>query len=155
MKAFLFVTALLASAVSAHAYNDDNGDYVPREPGAYCATAYDYSSGSTLNLMDGDVLANLNAVSLNDGYGNDWDNKIDRVEVQPGCTFIGYQYQNFNVDYNSGYPMNGFVTVLNGHHHHDHDNNCPGHHHHGHHGHHGHLDSFQGDRISSLKCFCH
>jgi hypothetical protein len=107
-----------------------------------CAIAYnslDRHYASTLLITEDDHMKDLGDVYLT--HGGSWDNRITRVDVKEGCTFIGYQYQNYNRNYNHhNAPMDGFTEVL--------ENN----------GSHSEMKSFvlnySSNKISSLKCFC-
>jgi hypothetical protein len=45
--------------------------------------------------MAGDEVADLSQISRN--YNWNWDNTIAKVVVEPGCTFKGFQFRQFNV----------------------------------------------------------
>ena len=109
-----------------------------------CATVYNSREcshrGSEL-IMSGDSITDLNGLSLNsEGRQTDWDNKISRVVVEPNCTFIGYQYQDYNINYHTGHRLDGFTLVL--------DNTRT----------YRPIDevltSYYDDKISSLSCYC-
>jgi hypothetical protein len=126
------LTAMIATGANAFAY------------GQVCATVYnsfDPSLRTSLTLQDGDRFDNLGNIGLSSwAYNGNWDNKITQVVVEAGCTFVGYQYQNFNIDYNTGYALNGFVYSLTGH------NSCSKS---------EALNSYYNNKISSAACYCH
>ncbi|MFZ4713746.1 MAG: hypothetical protein ACOYL6_08555 [Bacteriovoracaceae bacterium] len=78
-----------------------------------CAVAYNKADPMltrSLTFANGNSVTNLNAIPLSPELGS-WDNKVTKVDVARGCTFIGYQYQNFGIDYNTG-KIIGFVSTL-------------------------------------------
>ena len=132
---------LLTASISALAQTVPTPVPVPVPAGNQCAVAYnslERNYTSTLALQDGESIPDLNKVPLTNSHG-DWDNKITRVVVKQGCTFIGYQYQDYNIDYNYGYSLGGFRKILENNTQRDnkifvlHEGN---------------------DSISSVKCFC-
>lgn len=128
----LLVAALLAFSATAFAGDID---------GRLCAVVFNTQSRhetSSLKLMDGDAIANLNTVPLNNEAG-DWDNRISRVVVKNGCTMIGYQYQDFGVNYRNGRHIGWSVTLENTGAQPNHEVFMP---------------DWQNNAISSLKCFC-
>ena len=78
-----------------------------------CAVAFnslDRDYTSKLVITAGTQYPDLNHVSV--PTGGNWDNRISKVAVAQGCTFVGYQYQDFNVNYNTGRGTDGFALVL-------------------------------------------
>jgi hypothetical protein len=109
----------------------------------HCATVYnsfDPALRTGMSLCSGQSIRNLETVSM--GHHTSWDNKITQVDVAPGCTFIGYQYQNFNIDYSSGAQLAGFTAVI--------DNNDL------YNVRSENLQNYYGydNKISSLSCYC-
>ena len=134
MKKIAILLALISFSAFAH----------PKHPrhhhGNVCAVVYnslDYSYSSQLPIQDHAQIRDLNHLSM--PTGGDWDNRISKVAVAPGCTFIGYQYQDFNVNYYSGLPMNGFKMVLSNEYSSSFKSTV--------------LD-YRNEQISSIKCFC-
>ena len=121
---FAGVSAMAGNAVvvgshSSHGRHHHHNHMRPQ--GQFCAIAYNsYDSRCTspLFIKSRAQVTDFGRIPQHmcpyGGYANwnNWDNKIVRVDVAPGCTFVGYQYQDFNVDYNSGYPLNGFTKVI-------------------------------------------
>ncbi|MNL41267.1 hypothetical protein D3C87_1636690 [compost metagenome] len=141
MKSMLFALLVTLGAVAAQAHNPHH----PHRPhpvphGDLCATAYAYGYSSRLPIFDGARVSDLNEIGMRRDYGNDWDNKIDSVKVEPGCKLVAYQYQNYNIDYRTGVQLDGFRISL--------DNRDGA----------GvlikHLNSHKNERISSLRCHC-
>jgi hypothetical protein len=138
MKALLgllVATAALSSTALAHGGRHHHSART-------CAMVYDsvYRCDSkALKVKDGTKIADLNDFTMWPGYQN-WDNQISKIDVRPGCKFVGYQYQNFDINYYSGYPMYGFKKVI--------DNRGGGY------NKSVYLSSYKADKISSLKCSC-
>lgn len=100
---------------------------------------WDATNTSSVAVYDGQKVSNLGDLSLVPGYGT-WDNKVDKVVVNPGCVLVAYQYQNYNVNYYTGEYMGGFRLVLSAA---------------------GSatprtewLRSWQAEKMSSLRCYC-
>jgi hypothetical protein len=133
MKFITLVLALITFAANAQTS--------PRPAGAkICAVAFnslDRDYTSILNIPENSAIQNLNQVQIS--TGGDWDNRISKVAVAQGCTFIGYQYQDFNVNSYSGRPLNGFVLFLENNGQRRLKSTVLGH---------------QDNMISSVKCFC-
>lgn len=103
-----------------------------------CAEAYrghGRFGADVLTLNAGDAISNLNQTAA-----GDWDNQITAVVVQPGCTVLGYQYQDYNIDYRTNRRLAGFVLVS--------ENNRTSR------ARTEVLNSYYTEKVSSLKCFC-
>ncbi len=107
-----------------------------------CAVAYNKADPrltSHLVIYNGDKVPNLGKIQLSPELGS-WDNKITNVKVARGCTFIGYQYQNYGINYNNG-DIVGFASTL------ENNTTAP-------------VRKFRlsetayDNAISSIKCFC-
>jgi len=125
--------ALLTLSLSAFA-----GEY----EGNLCAVVFNTTERydtAILRIMGGDAIANLNTIAMREGERGDWDNRISRVVVKKGCTFIGYQYQDFGVNYHNGQRIGTSVVLENTG---DATNREVF------------LDAANDNMISSLKCFC-
>ena len=133
----LLVT-LSALAAQAHEYGHHRPHPVPDRE--LCATAYAYDYNARLPIFDGARISDLNEIGMRQSYGNDWDNKITAVKVEPGCKLVAYQYQNYNIDYRTGEQLDGFRLAL--------DNREQA----------GvlvkYLNHYKNERISSLRCSC-
>ncbi|MEN0060125.1 MAG: hypothetical protein AAGB31_14900 [Bdellovibrio sp.] len=143
MKKIIALVSILLGAASALAHRGPHHPPVPPTSDVLCATAYAsaYRSeeGPALPVYSGTAISDLNRVRMPQTYNN-WDNKISLVVVEPGCKFVGYQYQNYNVDYRSGEVLRGFKVIV--------DNTDSSE------ATHRYLGHYKDDRISSLKCQC-
>jgi hypothetical protein len=134
MKLLLAIAALLSASAFAQSAAVPTGGFC-----AIVENSIDPNRTNFLVVNNGDRIKNLNRVIMNDGSA-DWDNKISIVTVHRGCAMIGFQYQDFNIDYRTGQRLSGFAelfanrtaaetkTFV--------------------------LDSYTNDKISSVKCFC-
>jgi|GEM_PF-3076745 hypothetical protein len=133
----LLVT-LGAGAAQAHEHGHHRPNPLPHR--ALCATAYSDAYNARLPIRDGARISDLNEIDMRYTYGNDWDNKITAVKVEPGCKLVAYQYQNYNIDYRTGERLDGFRLSL--------DNREEA----------GvlvkYLNHYKNERISSLRCDC-
>lgn len=105
-----------------------------------CAVAYnslDLHYSSKLVIPEGAAIEDLNRLQVSTG-GN-WDNRISRVSVASGCTFIGYQHQDFNINYHTGGETHGFALVLSNDGYATYKSSVLG---------------YENEKISSVKCFC-
>lgn len=130
MKALIMIATLLVSAVaSAQAGNC-----------AILSTSHSPSDAQNYSVYDGESISNLGKALDQNGRG--FDNRIERLKVFKGCTLISYQYQDFNVDYNSGRTLNGWALVTSANPYNPKDPQTT------------YLDATYADKISSVKCFC-
>jgi hypothetical protein len=143
------ISALALIAVSAL-----NASKAEANSNRLCATVYQAEfAGHSMPLASGTQIPDLGIVAMGDG--GSWNNRISSVVVEPGCTFVGYQYLNFGRHFRTGDSIGFALNLVGSHHHHPH--HCDGHHHHGHHGWPNHSDlagTFYDEKISSLTCFC-
>jgi hypothetical protein len=100
--------------------------------------ATDRDARHTLEIFAGESFGDLTKVGMT--ARQSWDNKISVIKVNQGCTLIGYQYQDFNINYNTNRPMNGFVATFTNHT----SQKTKGYV----------LNSNYNNAISSLQCFC-
>lgn len=104
---YLFVLALSLVSASAFAHH----------PVRTCAVVFtgQYTSGDVGVISDGEAILDLNQVGRS--HFSNWDNNISSLAIEPGCMLTGWQYQNFDINYNHGNRMGGFVAtfVNNGH----------------------------------------
>ena len=138
------VGTLCSSLVLAHHDGDSE---------SLCAVVYQYENlaGARLEIRDDSRVGDLRAIAINNdqdrcenhndhdaGLGT-WDNQISSLVVEPGCTLVAWQYRNFGIHEQYGYPIGWKMVYEN--------------------------DSLRTDRefyslygaknlISSLKCFC-
>lgn len=133
MKTISFVLALVSFSAVAQVSSP-----APRK---VCAVAYnslDRQYSSKLHIADGSAIEDLNRMQVETG-GN-WDNRISKVAVAQGCTFIGYQYQDFNVNYHNNRDLDGFALVLS--------NESASRQYK------TEVLGYENEKISSIKCFC-
>lgn len=121
--------------------------------GNACAVAYDHEDGYGRQLVvsEGSRLADLSTLR----QGN-WHNRISSLKVKRGCYLTAYQYLNFDIDYDSGYPLRGFINTYVGYRGHRHHYDYYGRSHYSHHDRwtwYYDLGSYENS-ISSLMCFC-
>lgn len=130
MKALVFVTTLFVSAMAS----------AQAPVCAILSTAQHPHHGQELTVYPGQNINDLNQVK--DENGRDFDNRVEKIKVFKGCTLVSYQYQDYNVDFNTGHSLGGFVLVseANPNSHRNPQTSI--------------LDAYHADKISSLKCFC-